>query len=72
MAENAKTEIPPTVLQEIGVLNVRINDLMTQLNKVLMAYGAELKNKEDDILKLKVQVVKEANKDVPLSKPDSS
>ena len=43
MLENSnRTEIPTAVLNEIGVLNLRINDLMALLNKVFGAYNAEI------------------------------
>ena len=42
MMTEEKIEVNPAVMQEVGILNVRINDLMVQLNKVLSAYHAEI------------------------------
>jgi len=33
--------VNPAVMQEIGMLNLRINDMMTQLNKTLKAFMDE-------------------------------
>ncbi len=47
----SNTETSP-VTQQIGVLNLRINDLMTQLNvvvKVLMAEIADLKKQNAEL-----------------------
>ncbi|MCW3983186.1 MAG: hypothetical protein NWE96_04240 [Candidatus Bathyarchaeota archaeon] len=46
---------PPTVMQQIGMLNLRINDMMTQLNavmKTMMEENTALK-KENAELKAK-------------------
>ena len=46
MSERSIPEVPP-VMQQIGLLNLRINDMMTQLNtvmKTMMDENAALKN----------------------------
>ena len=56
MTQQANPELSP-VMQQIGILNLRINDMMTQLNtviKVLMDENAALK-KENAELKARQQ-----------------
>jgi regulator of replication initiation timing len=43
---------PPTVMQQIGMLNLRINDMMTQLNavmKTIIEENAALKKENADL-----------------------
>ena len=54
MSEKTQNEASP-IMQQIGMLNLRINDMLTQLNtvvKVLMEENAALK-KENAELKVK-------------------
>jgi len=56
LTQQANPELSP-VMQQIGILNLRINDMMTQLNtviKVLMDENAALK-KENAELKARQQ-----------------
>jgi len=43
---------PPTVMQQIGMLNLRINDMMTQLNavmKTIIEENAALRKENADL-----------------------
>jgi regulator of replication initiation timing len=43
---------PPTVMQQIGMLNLRINDMMTQLNavmKTIIEENAALRKENTDL-----------------------
>jgi hypothetical protein len=51
LAEQAFLQAPP-IMQQIGMLNLRINDMMTQLNavmKALMEENAQLKKENADL-----------------------
>lgn len=54
MANSAASAVPEAspVMQHIGMLNLRINDMMTQLNavmKLLMEENASLKKENDEL-----------------------
>ena len=51
-------------MQQIGKLNLRLNDFMDELNKTFKVFFDEIQAKDAEILKLKGQVITEANKDV--------
>jgi hypothetical protein len=52
MLNQQQSEQPSPILQQIGMLNLRINDMMTQLNtlmKMLIDENASLKRKNVDL-----------------------
>ena len=49
---------PQKIQQEIGMLNLRINDMMTQLNSVMKAMMEEIQNKDAKIKELQAPVLK--------------
>ena len=55
----SQPETPQKIQQEIGMLNLRINDMMTQLNSVMKAMMEEIQSKDAKIKELQAPIKKE-------------